>query len=106
MSELIVTQENFDAEVLQADLPVLLDFYADWCGPCRMLAPVLDELAAAHEGTLQVGRINVDEQAELAAAFGVVSIPTMVVMRGGRVLEQIVGYRSKREIEEILTKTL
>lgn len=106
MSELIVTQENFDAEVLQADLPVLLDFYADWCGPCRMLAPVLDELAAAHEGTLQVGRINVDEQAELAAAFGVVSIPTMVVMRDGRVLEQIVGYRSKREIEEILTKTL
>ena len=106
MSELIVTQENFDAEVLQADLPVLLDFYAEWCGPCRMLAPVLDELAAAHEGTLQVGRINVDEQAELAAAFGVVSIPTMVVMRDGRVLEQIVGYRSKREIEEILTKTL
>ena len=98
MAELNITSLNFENEVLNADKPVLLDFYADWCGPCKMLAPVLHEIAEENAGTLKVGKINVDEQMELAMRFQVSSIPMLVVFKDGKDITKSVGYRPKSEI--------
>ena len=102
MAEIVLTQENFEKEVLQADIPVLVDFWATWCGPCRMLAPVIEELAEEQEGSVKVGKVNVDEQPALAQQFGIVSIPTVMMFRGGEVTDTVVGYRPKSELEELL----
>ena len=93
----VINQNNFSSEVLQSDQPILLDFWASWCGPCRMVSPILDEIAA-ERSDIKVGKINVDEQPELAAQFGVMSIPTLVVMKNGRVVNQAVGARPKAQI--------
>ena len=98
MTELKITAANFENEVLHSDKPVPLDFYADWCGPCKMLAPVLHELAEEKSGALKVGKINVDEQMELAMRFQVSSIPMLVVFKDGKIVAKSVGYRSKAEI--------
>ena len=98
MAELKITAANFENEVLRSDKPVLLDFYADWCGPCKMLAPVLHEIAEESTGTFKVGKVNVDEQMELAMRFQVSSIPMLVVFKDGKDITKSVGYRPKSEI--------
>ena len=101
MSAININKNNFQNEVLNSEKPVLLDFWAPWCGPCRMVSPIVDEIAA-ERGDIKVGKVNVDEQPELAAQFGVMSIPTLAVMKGGKVVNQIVGARPKAQILAML----
>ena len=101
MSAVIIDQNNFNEEVLRSDKPVLLDFWAPWCGPCRMVLPLVEEIAA-ERSDIKVGKVNVDEQPELAARFGVMSIPTLVVLKDGEIVNQATGARPKSEILALL----
>ena len=96
--EKVITEENFNEEVVQGSLPVLLDFWAEWCGPCRMLAPVVAEIAQEKAGALVVGKVNVDEERELAARFSIESIPTVLLLRQGKVVAKSVGYVAKEQL--------
>ena len=100
MSVIKINKENFET-VKNSDKPVLLDFYADWCGPCRMVSPIIDEIAEERDDVI-VGKVNVDSETELASEFGVFSIPTLVVLKGGKVVEQVTGARPKASILAML----
>lgn len=101
MAVITITKDNFKSEVLDSSKTVLLDFWASWCGPCRMVSPIVDEIAEENPG-IKVGKINVDEQSELAMQFSVMSIPTLIVFKGGKVADQLVGARPKEQILALL----
>jgi thioredoxin 1 len=102
MTELQITKDNFEQEVLKSDKPVLIDFWAPWCGPCRMLSPTIAEIAEEYKDKVKVGKVNVDEESELAAMFRVSSIPLLVVMKNGKVVNSAVGVRPKEQILKML----
>lgn len=101
MKEIKITKENFENEVIKSEKPVLLDFFANWCGPCKMIAPYIEEIADERDD-VKVGKIDVDEEGELASAFGIFSIPSIIVMKEGKIASQAVGYRSKEQLLEML----
>lgn len=103
MSEIMITSENFDRTVMQSEKTVLIDFWAGWCGPCRMLAPIIDEIAEEYADSVTVGKINVDEQPQLAAAFGVESIPTLIAFKNGVPLGALVGLQTKKSVIDLIT---
>ncbi len=96
--EVVITADNFENEVVKSDLPVLVDFWATWCGPCRMLAPVLEQLAKQYDGKLKVGKVNVDEQMALAVKFRVESIPTLMLFKNGELVKKALGFMEKDEL--------
>ena len=102
MSTVKITTTNFEQEVLQSQIPVLLDFWADWCGPCRMAAPIIDEIAAETEGKVKVGKVNVDTDIELAQRYRIASIPTFLVFKNGELAEKAVGLQSKEDLIDLL----
>ena len=102
MTELKITSENFEREVLNSDKPVLINFWAPWCGPCRMLSPTISEIAEEYKDKVKVGKVNVDEEGELATIFRVSSIPLLVVMKNGKVVNSSVGVRPKNQIVGML----
>lgn len=102
MAEIKLMKNNFDDAVLKSDKPVLVDFWASWCGPCMMLAPVIEEIAEDYEDEVAVGKVNVDEEPELSAKYGIESIPTLLLFKNGAVVKKSVGYLPKNSIEEML----
>ncbi len=100
-----ITKANFDEEVIKSDIPVLIDFWAEWCGPCRMLAPTIEAIAAERTD-IRVGKINVDEEEELAVKFGIESIPTLIIVKGGEVVAKQIGYNAKAIVESFINKNI
>ena len=99
-----IKQENFENVVMQADKPVLVDFWATWCGPCRMLAPVVEEVSRDHADNLTVAKVDVDENPELARQFGIMSIPTLILFKDGQIVDKRIGYQQKNQLEDMLKK--
>lgn len=100
--EKLFTAENFESEVLNAEKPVLVDFYADWCGPCKMMAPVVEQLAEELEGTVVVGKMNVDDNYDISVRYKVMSIPTLILFKGGQAAGKLIGVQSKAAIEQMI----
>ena len=100
------TDGNFDAEVINSDIPVLVDFWAPWCGPCRMVAPVVEELAQEYDGKVKFVKVNIDDNVRTAATYGIRSIPTLLVFKGGEPVDQIIGFRPKGDLQRSLEKAL
>lgn len=99
-----LTAENFADDVLNSHTPVLVDFWAEWCGPCKMIGPIIDELASEYDGRARFGKVNIDEHQDLATRYGIRAIPTLLIFKGGEVVEQVVGLRSKRDLKANLEK--
>jgi thioredoxin 1 len=106
MKPIELTETTFEQEVLKASMPVLVDFWAAWCGPCKMIAPIVEELATEYDGKLKIGKVDVDNNQKIAMQYGIRSIPTLLVFKGGKVVEQIVGAAPKKNLVEKLTKHL
>ncbi len=104
MSEVIITSSNFEQEVLKSSLPVLIDFWAVWCGPCKVLSPIVEELATEFEGKLKVGKVNVDEENQLAQQYNIMSIPTLKIFKNGKVVGELIGAAPKATIEAEIRK--
>lgn len=102
MSEITITKDNFQQEVLQSPIPVLVDFWASWCGPCRMLSPIISEIAEEYAGRVKVGKVNVDDEPYLATQFRVMSIPTLILFKDGQAVNTAMGYRPKAEVEAFI----
>lgn len=102
MAEVTLTSENFENEVLKSEVPVVVDFWATWCGPCKMIAPELEELAGEYAGRIKVGKVNVDDQSALAEKFGISSIPTLMLFRDGKHVDTTVGYMTKSQLESFV----
>jgi thioredoxin len=105
-AEITVTKANFQKEVLESSEPVLLDFWAEWCNPCRMIAPSVEQLAEAYKGKVKVGKVNVDAEPDLASQFGIISIPSLLLFKGGELAAQRVGAFPKHEIEAFMKSAL
>jgi thioredoxin 1 len=103
---LTLTEKNFETEVLKSSQPVLVDFWATWCGPCKMIAPLLDELAEAYQGRAKIGKVDVDQESNLAARYGIQAIPTLLLFKDGQVVGQMVGAKGKRDIQALLDRAL
>jgi thioredoxin 1 len=101
-----LTDGNFSEQVLKSSTPVLVDFWAEWCGPCKMIAPVLDELAGEYDGKVKIGKVNIDEHQQLAINYGINSIPTLLFFKNGQVADQVVGMRSKRDLKASFDRVL
>jgi thioredoxin 1 len=104
--EIILTDDNFDEEVLKSDIPALVDFWAEWCGPCKLMGPTVEELAKEYKGRAKVGKLNVDQHPAIAEKYGIRGIPTLILFRKGEVSEQLVGVQSKEKLIELFDKNL
>src|SRR5260221_13927238 len=108
MAEVVLTDQNFQAEVLQADLPVLVDFWATWCGPCKIVSPIVEELASEYAGKLKVGKMNVDDNLQTSGRYGIMSIPTLMFFKNGQTVKTVIGAQGKealkRAVEEVLSQ--
>lgn len=102
MAEVILTEKNFEAEVMNSDIPVLVDFWASWCGPCKMLGPVIEQIAKEYDGKVKVGKVNVDEEQQLAMKYRVASIPTLILFKNGQITNTSIGFSPKGKIEEMI----
>lgn len=102
MAEITLTKDNFQQEVLESDIPVLVDFWAVWCGPCKMLAPVIEEIAAEYEGKVKVGKVNIDDEQQLAMQYGIMSIPTVILFKDGQAVDKSIGVVPKESIVAML----
>jgi thioredoxin 1 len=100
------TDDNFDSEVINSDLPVLVDFWAEWCGPCRMITPIVEEMAAEYDGKAKIGKVNVDENPDVSAKFGIRSIPSLLIFKNGEVVDQVVGAVPKSQLKKQLDAQL
>ena len=103
--EIEITENNFEKEVIKSDIPVLVDFWASWCGPCRMVAPAVEDISEEYAGKIKVGKLNVDDNPSLAAKYGVMSIPTLMFFKDGKVADQLIGVQGKAQIKAMIDKT-